>query len=327
MTDAIFPAFLLPAVVVLLMTPVVRAAARRLGVLDHPNARKPHAISTPRLGGISIALAWAGGLSLLAAFGPAATADPLRQAPLLEIVVAGIMVFGVGLADDIRPLSPGVKILVQLLAATIIAGAGIQVERVTTFGTTWHLGSLSIAATVIWLLSITNAFNLIDGLDGLATGLAIIAGATCTAIVWIRGDVTTAVILVALLGALVGFLPYNFNPASIFLGDSGSLLAGFVLAVTAVTGFQKGATALAVGAPILIFALPIADSMSTIVRRIRYAGEGAAPTAFERILQADLDHIHHRLLRTGLSQRATVLVLYALAMCLAGVALLFIDRP
>lgn len=327
MLVAILPAFLLAAGVAVLLTPAVRAFAHRAGALDHPSGRKAHAASTPRLGGISIAIAWAGVLWGLSAFGPETLAVALRHTSLLEIVGGGLMIFSVGLMDDVRPVSPGGKILVQLLAATLIAGAGIQIERVTLFGTTWHLGSFAIAVTVLWILAITNAFNLLDGLDGLATGLAIIAGTTCTAIVLVRGDLSTAIVLVTLLGALVGFLPFNFNRASIFLGDSGSLLAGFVLAVTAITGFQKGATALAVGAPLLIFALPIADTVTTIVRRVRYDGEGAARSTMARILQADREHIHHRLQRRGLSDRATVLVLYALAICLACVAFLTMERP
>ncbi len=327
MVNTLLPAFALAATVSVVLTPIVRAFAYGLGALDHPAGRKAHAQSTPRLGGIGIAIAWAGVLLGLVTFGPDAIRLPLQQTRLTEIVAAGLVVFAVGLSDDLRPVSPGGKILVQLLAATIIAGAGIQIERITVLGTTWHLGSLAIGATVLWILAITNAFNLVDGLDGLATGLAIIAGITCTAIVVVRGDWPTAIILVTLVGALVGFLPYNFNPASVFLGDGGSLLAGFVLAVTAITGLQKGATAIAVGAPMLIFALPIADVVSTIVRRLRNADAGAPAGAMERILVPDRDHIHHRLVRGGLSDRTAVLVLYALAIGFACVALVTMERP
>jgi UDP-GlcNAc:undecaprenyl-phosphate GlcNAc-1-phosphate transferase len=202
------------------------------------------------------------------------------------------------------------------MAAAIVAGAGIQIERVTMFGTTFGLGWMATAATLVWIVGITNAFNLIDGLDGLAAGLALIAGATCAAVVLIRGDYATAIILVALLGALTGFLPYNFNPASIFLGDSGSLTIGFTLAVTAITASQKGATALAVAVPLLMFALPIADTASALARR-----------PLHRLFVADHGHLHHRLMMRGLSHRTTVLVLYAVAICLSAVALLTMQVP
>lgn len=327
MVVTILPPFLAAALIVLALTPLVRAAAHRIGTLDHPADRKVHATSTPRIGGIGIAVAWASVLLGLLLAGPAPLRTALTHTHLPEIVIAGLMVFGVGLLDDVRSVSPGGKILIQILAATLIAGAGFQIERVTILGTTWHLGSTAVAATVLWILAITNAFNLLDGLDGLATGIAIIAGLTCTAIVVLRGDLPTAIILATMLGALVGFLPYNFNPASIFLGDGGSLLAGFILAVTAITGLQKGATAMAVGVPLFIFALPLADTVMTIVRRLRNDREGASASAIGRILQADREHIHHQLVRFGLSHRAAVLVLYALSIGFACLALMTMERP
>ena len=168
--------------------------------------------------------------------------------------------------------------------------------------------------TIVWIVGLTNAFNLLDGLDGLATGLAIIAAATCAAVSISRGDTQGGLLLVALLGALCGFLPYNFNPATIFLGDSGSLVVGHVLAVTAINGWQKGATALAVAVPLLIFALPISETVMSVVRRTREAG-------IRRVFSADQDHIHHRLIALGLSHRDAVLLLYVVSLALAVLAL------
>lgn len=312
-----------------LLTPIVRALAHRVGRFERPGDHQAHAHLPPRLGGVAIALTWAGTLLLVARVGDDSLRDLLRSLPLMPILFGALLVFVVGLADDIRPVSAGVKVTVEALAAGALIGAGIVIAQVTVFGFTIELGWLSIVVTMAWLIGITNAFNLIDGLDGLATGLAIIAGVTCTAIVILRGDMATAVLLVALMGALVGFLPYNFNPASIFLGDGGSLFIGFVLALTAITGFQKGATALAVGVPLLIFALPLLDTATTIIRRLRgtpSAHDQRLRTVVTRLLQPDRGHIHHQLLSRGLSHTSAVLVLYAIAVCLALLALVTMER-
>ncbi len=317
------------AATALVLTPIVRAAARRLKSLDRRDDRRAEMNRTPRLGGVAIAMTWAGTLLVVARYGDDAIRGPLNTLPLTPILAGALLVFAVGFVDDVRPIAAGAKIAIESLAASALIGAGIVIGQITVLGVTLPLGWLSIVVTMTWIIGITNAFNLMDGLDGLATGLAIIAGVTCTAIVIIRGEMATAVLLVALLGALVGFLPFNFNPASIFLGDGGSLFIGFVLALTAITGFQKGATALAVGVPILIFALPLLDIVSTVIRRLR--GSPPAPTrslrtAVARLLQPDQAHIHHQLVSRGLSQKSAVLVLYAVAVCLAALALVTMAR-
>jgi len=312
------------ALCALMLTPLVRAFAHHLGRTDRPGDSLAHANPTPRLGGVAIALTWVGTLLVASRFGDDTIRALLSTLPLVPILIGALLVFAIGLVDDLRPLSAGVKITVEALAAGALIGAGIVITQFTVFGITLELGWLSVVVTMAWLIVITNAFNLMDGLDGLATGLAIIAGVTCTAIVIVRGDLATAVLLVALVGALIGFIPFNFNPASIYLGDGGSLFIGFVLALTAITGLQKGATALAVGVPLLIFALPLFDVAVTIVRRFRGAPTTAdwrLQAALSRLLQADRAHIHHQLVSHGLSHRSAVLVLYAIAVCLAALAL------
>ena len=321
--------FAMAALASAVLTPIVRAAARRMNGLERPGDHGAHTALTPRLGGLAIALTWTGTVVVAARYGDEAIRGPLAALPLVPILIGALLVFAVGLVDDIRPISAGVKITVEALAAGALIGAGIIIGRITVFDVTLELGWLSVIVTMAWIIGITNAFNLMDGLDGLATGLALIAGVTCAAIVMLRGDLATAVLLIALLGALAGFLPFNFNPASIFLGDGGSLFIGFVLALTAITGFQKGATALAVGVPLLIFALPLLDIVSTIIRRLR--GSPPAParsprTAVVRLLQPDREHIHHQLMSRGLSHKAAVLVLYAVAVCLAALAFLTAAR-
>ncbi|MBP6717102.1 MAG: undecaprenyl/decaprenyl-phosphate alpha-N-acetylglucosaminyl 1-phosphate transferase [Acidobacteria bacterium] len=326
--NALLTLFVGAAISATALTFLVRAGARRLGSAARPGDPRPlH--PTPRVGGIAIALTWVGAIVAVGLWGDDSLRRALRSLPIVPILAASLVVFLVGLADDMRPLTPSVKITLESLAAAALIGAGIVIHRVSMLGTTIDLSWLSVLVTLAWIIGITNAFNLVDGLDGLATGLAIIAGVTCTAIVLIRGETATAVLLVALLGALVGFLPFNFTRASIFLGDSGSLFIGFVLALTAITGLQKGATALAMGVPILIFALPLLDAASTIVRRLRGAPpapEGRLRAALTHLVQPDREHIHHRLVSGGLSQTAAVLLLYGIAVCLAGLAFVLTER-
>jgi UDP-GlcNAc:undecaprenyl-phosphate GlcNAc-1-phosphate transferase len=312
-----------------MLTPIVRAIARRLGSRERRVGDRAHFASTPRVGGVAIAITWAVTLLVSAHFGNDAIRVPLNTLPLAPILIGSLLVFAVGLVDDVRPLSAGVKVTFEALAACALIGAGVVILSLTVFGVTFQLGWLSVVVTMTWMIGITNAFNLIDGLDGLATGLAIIAGVTCAAIVILRGDTATAVLLVALVGALAGFLPFNFNPASIFLGDSGSLFVGFVLALTAITGFLKGATALAVGVPILIFALPLLDVVITAVRRLRGTPapqDRGLRAAVARLLRPDQEHIHHRLVSRGFSHLSAVLCLYAVAISLAVIALLTASR-
>ena len=189
-----------------------------------------------------------------------------------------------------RGLRPSIKLIAIGIAAAIAVAGGIRIERVTFLSHTYELGWLVVPATMAWIIGVTNAFNLIDGLDGLATGLTIVAAGSAAFLLILRGEESEAILLSALLGAAVGFLPYNFSSASIFLGDCGSLVFGFVLAATSITGWQKGATAFAIGAPLLVLALPIADVIGAIVRRV--AGGHS-------VFAADQRHIHHWLLRSG----------------------------
>jgi UDP-GlcNAc:undecaprenyl-phosphate GlcNAc-1-phosphate transferase len=207
--------------------------------------------------------------------------------------------------------------------------SGLLIERITLLGYTWPLGWIAWPVTAAWLVGMTNAFNLIDGVDGLAAGITALAGAACGAILVVRGHAPEAMLLTAFVGAAIGFLFFNFAPASIFLGDSGSLVAGFLLAATAITGWQKGATALATGVPLMIFALPIADSALALIRRsAARPSEGRSIRAVLRqIARPDREHIHHRMLAMGWSVRRTVLVLYGITALLSVLALATADVP
>jgi UDP-GlcNAc:undecaprenyl-phosphate GlcNAc-1-phosphate transferase len=327
-------AFFIAAALSLTLTPVVARVGVRAGVVDVPDGRKVHTAPTPRVGGVSIALAVAGTLTALFVLRPDSgdfvLPDPRLLVPFL---VGAVMIFALGLCDDIRGLSALPKVIGEVCAAAIIIWSGVVIDRVTVFGTIYELGVWSLPATLLWIVGITNAFNLVDGVDGLAGGLTCIAASTCAAVLLVRGDYAEALLLVVFVGAVVGFLPYNFTPAEVFLGDSGSLLCGFLLAVTAIAGRQKGATALAVGVPLMIFALPILDTGLAIVRRIAGSQRGNGMTVRQRlealsvVMAADRGHIHHRLIARGLSHRRAVLVLYTLALVLSVLALVSMERP
>jgi UDP-GlcNAc:undecaprenyl-phosphate GlcNAc-1-phosphate transferase len=314
----------------LLLTPAVARLAARLGALDLPTARKRHDVPVPRVGGVAVGLsaglAIAAGMVADALFGTGPAVDLSAWIPL---VAGGAVVFAVGLRDDLVPLSPMGKLVGLVAAAAVVIGAGVRVARITLLGTTYELGVLAVPITLGWIVILTNAFNLMDGLDGLATGLGIIAATTCGLLLVARGDAQGAMAVAVLLGALCGFLPYNVGPARIFLGDSGSLLMGYVLGVTAITGTQKGATALAVLVPLLIFALPLAETASSAARRFLAPPPLAAPRhplvglarRLRRVVEADRAHLHDRLAQSGLSTRGVVLLLYAASASLSLLAL------
>jgi UDP-GlcNAc:undecaprenyl-phosphate/decaprenyl-phosphate GlcNAc-1-phosphate transferase len=305
------------AALALLLAPGVRAVARRWGIVDVPGRHGIHSMATPRVGGIAVALAVMGAMALVAASGQAGAAEGAGWWPAL---LGGLLVLGVGLWDDVRAVSPAAKLIFQVSGAAVAMALGVRISHVSFFGTTYALGPLALPLTLLWIVGLTNAFNLVDGLDGLATGLAIIAAGTCATVSILRGDSNGGLLLMALFGALGGFLPYNFNPATIFLGDSGSLAVGYLLAVTSITSSQKGATALAVAVPLLIFALPIAETLLSIARRMR--GQG-----LRHVFSADRQHIHHRLLDRGFSQRRAALLLCAVSLFFAIMALATMQIP
>jgi len=310
------------AALALVLTPLIGRGSAVLGLVDAPGGRKVHTQSVPRMGGVAVTLAAALAIALVFVFTPEPL-DPAIWPAMSPFLVAIALIFLVGLVDDLRGLGPVPKLLVETAAAVVMMSSGLLIERVTLLGWTWSLGWLAWPVTFTWLVGLTNAFNLIDGVDGLAAGITALAGAACVSILIVRGHSAEAMLLSALVGASLGFLVFNFQPASIFLGDSGSLVAGFLLASTAIAGWQKGATALATGVPLLIFALPIADAGTTLLRRgLALPANGRSlRAALRRIAEPDREHIHHRLLQLGWSVRRTVLILYAVTAVLSLLAL------
>ena len=297
----------------LLFTPIIRAAALRCNLVDLPdNKRKVHKNPIPRVGGVALAAAFFGSLLAAAAF--AALKQPAANAgfaAIKSITPAALLIFLIGLADDIFNLKPWQKFAVQIIAAGMVVSAGVRIHCAASL----HVHpALEIAGTVFWLVACTNAVNLIDGLDGLAAGLSFLATVTVLAASLLSGNLALAIATAPLAGALLGFLVFNFNPASIFLGDSGSLLLGFLLGCYGILWSGTSVTALAMTAPLMALAVPLLDTTLAITRRFLRQ---------QPIFKADRSHIHHRLLARGLSHRRTVLLLYAaggiadsLALCL-----------
>jgi UDP-GlcNAc:undecaprenyl-phosphate GlcNAc-1-phosphate transferase len=304
------------------VTPLVIRMAHALGALDLPGARKVHAQPVPRIGGLAVFFGFVAGLAL-AGYLTGTLGDVARVSVYHGLTVAATGLLLAGLLDDVWGLSFLWKFGAQIAAASYVWSCGFQIESVTNpLGGTLHLGVASLPLTVLWIVGITNAVNLIDGLDGLATGTALITTAAVAVIAIARSELGTAAACVALAGSLAGFLFYNFNPARIFLGDSGSMFLGFVLAVTAVRGSQKGTTAVALLVPLLVLGLPVLDTSFTVVRRLnRLRSQGAgSPSSARYVLRnihhvflPDRGHIHHRLLEIGLSHRRAVVTLYVVA--------------
>lgn len=306
-------------VVTVAVTPLVRAFSIRSSLVDLPGGRKVHTVAVPRLGGVAIFAGFVAALLVQLAgemWWHWSRALLHSDTPLVGAVLGMTLIFAVGLVDDVRGLTPGVKFLGQALAAAIPIAAGLRVEFIgNPLGTgLLQLGLLSYPVTLLWIVGFANVFNLIDGLDGLAAGIAAIAAASFLVLGVQMNQIVSAVLAVALIGACIGFLRYNFNPASIYMGDSGALFIGFALACMSLQGVMKSAAAFTLVLPLLVIGVPVFDTASAIVRRWLHG---------RPIQEADNGHIHHRLLNRGFNQRQTVLIIYAWsgALALGGYAM------
>lgn len=309
----------IPAVLSFLVTPLVVRFARGIGAIDRPNERKVHTTPMPRLGGLAIYISFMLSIAIIIWCEPTMhLISSLKPERWLMLAASLVIVLCLGIWDDIRPLSPRSKVLVQITAATIVYLAGYRVSSITDpLGEgILNLGMLDYPATVLWIIGITNAFNLIDGLDGLAAGVAVISSLTIFGVSYLKYDMSTAIVALALTGAVLGFLRYNFNPAKIFLGDSGSLLLGFTIAVLSMQSSTKGTTAFAILVPVIALGLPIMETLLSMVRRLL---RGLLPSdvhvksflkKLDAIFLPDNAHIHHRLIQRGFSHRNAVLFLY-----------------
>jgi UDP-GlcNAc:undecaprenyl-phosphate GlcNAc-1-phosphate transferase len=300
-------AFLVALMVALVLTLVVRNRALAWGLLDQANSsRKVHARPIPRLGGIGMVSGFFAPLCALFLVDSGVGNHFRAQTGLVwGLFGGGLVVAALGLYDDLRGADAKLKFSVQLLVALGLYALGFRIELIANpFGPPLPLGWLGLPFTLLWVVGVINALNLIDGLDGLAGGVAFFGVGTNLILALSRGDVVLCLVMAALAGAILGFLVFNFNPASIFMGDTGSMFLGFVLAAVSIKTSAKSGTAVAMLVPVMALGLPIMDTLLAMVRR----------TILGRpMFSADKEHIHHRMMsRLVLSHRSAVLVLYAL---------------
>jgi UDP-GlcNAc:undecaprenyl-phosphate GlcNAc-1-phosphate transferase len=286
------------------LTPSVKKLAIKVGAVDRPNARKVHTHIIPRLGGLAIYIGFLAGVLY---------SMPMNH-EMLGLLLGCTAIVCVGIWDDICNIPAKVKLVGQILSAAIPVAFGIQIEWLTNpFGNLIILPEVvAIPLTIFWIIGFTNTVNLIDGLDGLAAGVSFIASISMFLMAVSMNQYLPAMIIISMAGAALGFLQYNFNPAKIFMGDTGSMLLGYTMAVTAVLGLVKTAATIALVVPVIALGLPILDTLFAIIRR-KMSG---VP-----IFTPDKGHLHHRLLALGLSQKQAVLIMYCVSIVLGIVAI------
>lgn len=294
-------------------TPVVKTLACKVGAIDVPDGqRRVHKVPIPRLGGLAIFLGFMCAVIALA--------DIDNQ--VRGILIGSIIIVAIGIVDDIKQLRALIKLVVQIIAAVIVVCHDVKISALTvpTFIVDTGylpLGWFSVPITIFWIVAVTNAVNLIDGLDGLAVGVSSIATFSLFFIAILAGEPTVALIAAALAGSCLGFLPYNFNPAKIFMGDTGSTFLGFILSTICIQGLFKGYAVISFIIPFLILGLPLFDTSVAILRRIHNK---------KPIMGADRGHLHHKLIDMGFSQKQTVAILYVIAMLLGLSAVVLVER-
>lgn len=292
-------------ILTLIMTPVVKWFSIKIGATDFPSARKVHIQPIPTLGGLAIFFSFLVGVLIL---------QPVNEHHLAILVGAAVLII-LGVFDDLYNLTARAKFIIQLLVALLVVfGGGLQVEFINLpFGGQVEFGWLSPVITVLWIVGITNAINLIDGLDGLAAGVSAIALITIAGMALIMGNVYVATLSLLLFFSTVGFLSYNFYPAKIFMGDTGALFLGYMISVLALLGF-KNVAVISFLVPIFILGVPISDTLLAMIRRLINRQPIASP---------DSSHLHHRLIKFGLTHKQSVLFIYMLSSMFSLAAILF----
>lgn len=284
--------------ITLAATPLAKKISIKAGAIDYPKDRGVHKKPMPRMGGIAIVAGFMITVLILSQF-----INGLEMKQFAGLVIGSSIIVVLGIVDDIKNLRARVKLCVQIVAALIVIYSGIRIN-VVFWPFTAVLQKISVPITLVWIIGVTNAVNLIDGLDGLAAGVSSIAALSLMVLCIMTGSETAVMLTAALAGACLGFLPRNFNPAEIFMGDSGSTFLGFVLGVTSILGVFKGYAVLAVIVSMLCLGLPVFDTLFAMCRRI---------AKHKPIMQADRGHLHHRLIDRGYTQRQAVLILYAIS--------------
>ncbi len=311
--------FLVAAVIAAAATPLAIVFAPKVGAMDIPkDSRRVHNKPMPRFGGVAIYLGMMVSLAVFA----------MHAKGVSAIMIGCTMMFILGLIDDLKNMKPVVKFAGQVLAATVVFALGVRITfvRITfmedilgvepdAFANAVFIGGMiDYIVTVLWLVAITNSVNLIDGLDGLAAGISAISALCIAYVAYIHGYMVPTMVMMAVAGSAAGFLPFNFHPAKIFMGDAGSQLLGFAIAAFSVSGTVKSATIMVVLMPALVLGLPIFDTIMAIVRRT---------SRHQSIGTADKEHLHHKIMRAGFGQRRAVLLMYSVSGIMGVVAVLY----
>ena len=308
------------AVVALATTPLTVRLAKAVRIVDRPGTRKVHSAAVPRIGGVVLVVSLlAVVVPLLLLENPLSRAfhnmqtEVVTQTKVIVLLAASVFIFAIGLIDDAIKLSPRVKLIAQIAAATAVYQAGIRIEHLVIGGQLARFPEYSWPLTVLWIVGITNAVNLIDGLDGLAAGISAVTCAVIAVFALYTHQAVMAVLMLTLLGALIGFLVFNFNPAKIFLGDCGSTFLGFFLGTASVMSNMKSYSLVGLALPVVALGVPIFDTLFTMMRR----------TLDRRsILSPDRGHIHHRIIDMGLRHRQAVILMYGATVLAAGLGLM-----
>lgn len=322
-------AFLLAFITAYVITPYTIRFARKVGAVDIPKeTRKIHKKPMPRLGGLAIIAGFAISVIYLLIMMSIENTIALNDSNQYYIKLLGLFGGAVVLSafcifDDIKGINPFVKLLGQTIAAIIVSAAGIRIDRIifsSFLNTVITEEIFSIIITVVWIVGITNAINLIDGLDGLSSGISLISCISLLMIFALNGSPMISIILVtALAGAILGFLPFNFTPAKTFLGDTGSNFLGYTLSIIAILGVAKTYTAIVIIAPLIVFALPLLDTGLAILRRL------VKTKSVKGIFKADKEHLHHKIMKKGYTQKQAVLILYAFSATFGMFAIILLE--
>ncbi|MGE5676545.1 MAG: MraY family glycosyltransferase [Pseudomonadota bacterium] len=306
-------ALIIAVVVAYLTTPLMIRLAKLVGAIDVPrDERRVHKVPTPRLGGLAIYLGFIAGLLYYTEI----------NSRMLGVLIGATMIVVLGFFDDIKPLSAKFKLMVQIVAASVAIYSGVRISYVTNplhfliGGEYIHFGLWTYPLTLFWIVGVTNAINLVDGLDGLAAGISGISATTLFVAALGTGQHFAAILAALIAASTLGFLPHNFNPAKIFMGDTGALFLGYMLSVISVMGVLKGAAALSILVPIFAIGLPIFDTLLAMVRRA---------LSGKSMMEADKGHLHHKLLAAGMSQKQAVLTLYSISAILGFSAVALVE--
>jgi len=320
-------AFVLALITTFVITPYTIKLAKKLGAVDTPkDARRVNKVTMPRLGGLAIIAGFAVSiiylLIILSIEGSINLLEDNIYLKLIGFLIGGLIISAVCFIDDLKDLPPVVKLITQIIAAIVVVAFGLRIQNIN-IPFLYKIGlpnAFSIVLTIGWIVGITNAINLIDGLDGLSSGVALISCISMLVIFALNGSPIIAILLItALAGALSGFLPFNFNPAKTFMGDAGSNFLGYCLAVISIFGVAKTYTLVVIVAPLIVLALPVLDTIVAIIRRI------IKGKSLKAIMKADKGHLHHTLLKHGFSQKEAVFIMYGVTAALGLFAIVLME--